>query len=87
MPKRLQDKIGFLEAQNHAKVSNIGSSWPPKSRQVALKIKVKNHSSLNAPKLSPDEMKWWFLASTGGNPPGSLAKAKWAQKLRMRYED
>ena len=35
MPKRLQDKIGFQEAKDREKVSNIGASWRPKSRQVA----------------------------------------------------
>ena len=69
------------------KVSNIGPSWGPKSSQVALKIEVKNHSILNGKKQGPKEMTKWFLVPTGGTPPGHLAKAKWAQKLRMRYED
>ena len=77
MPKRLQDKIGFQEAKKHEKVSNIGPSWSPKSSQVALKIEVKNHLMLNDEKGGPSEMTKWFLASTGGKPPG----------LRMRYED
>ena len=87
MPTRLQDKSGFHAAKNHEKVSNIGPSWGPKSSQVALKIEVKNSSMLNDEKGHPKEMAKWFLASTGGNPPGHLAKAKWAQKLGTRYED
>ena len=50
MPKRLQDKNGFQEAKNHEKVSNIGPSWRPKSRQVASKIVVKNEVYLKWPK-------------------------------------
>ena len=74
MPKRLQDKIGFLEAQNHAKVSNIGPSWRPKSSQVASKSKWKMKSILRDQKQEPNEMTQWFLASTGGNPPGSVTE-------------
>ena len=77
MPKRLQVKSGFQKAKNHEKVSNIGPSWRPKPSQVALKIEVKNHSILNGSKQRPGEMARWFLASTGGKPPG----------LRIRYED
>ena len=43
-PKRLQDKIDFQEAENHEKVSNIGSSWSPRSSQVASKSKLKTRS-------------------------------------------
>ena len=47
MPKRLQDKIGSQEAKNHEKVSNIGSSWSPRSSQVASKTKLKMKSILS----------------------------------------
>ena len=50
MPKRLQDKIGFQEAKNHEKVSNIGSSWSPRSSQLASKIEVKNELYLKWPR-------------------------------------
>ena len=50
MPKRLQDKIGFQEAKNHAKVPNIRSSWSPRSSQLASKIEVKNEVYLKSPK-------------------------------------
>ena len=33
----------------------------------------------------PSEMETMGLGPTGGNPPGHLAKAKWAQELRIRY--
>ena len=42
MPKRLQDKNGSQEAKNHEKVFNIGSSWSPRSSQLASKIEVQN---------------------------------------------
>ena len=53
MPKRLQDKIGFQEAKNHEKVSNIGSSWSPRSSQVASKSKLKTRSILSGQKQEP----------------------------------
>ena len=91
MPKRLQDKIGFQEAKYHEKVSNIGPSWSPRSSQLASKIEAKNQVYLKWPKTrgprSPRKIKTKGLGPTGGKPPGHLAKAKWAPKLRMRYED
>ena len=87
MQKRLQDRFGFQAPKSHEKVPNIGPSWGSKSSQVASKIEVKNQSISNCKKRGPKELAKWFLASTGGNPPGHLAKAKQAQKLRMRYED
>ena len=50
MPKRLQDKIGFQEAKNHDKVSNIGSSWSPRSSQDASKSKLKTRCILSGQK-------------------------------------
>ena len=80
MPKRLQDKI-----------SNIGPSWSPRSSQLASKIEAKNQVYLKWPKtrarVNPVKIKTKGLGPTGGKPPGHSAKAKWAQKLRMRYED
>ena len=87
MPKRLQDKIGFQEAKNHEKVSNIGSSWSPRSSQVASKSKLKMKSILSDQKREARVNGAGSLGPTGGKPPGHLAKAKWAKKLRMRYED
>ena len=49
-PKRLQDKIDFQEAKNHEKVSNIGSSWSPRSSQLASKIEIKNEVYLKWPR-------------------------------------
>ena len=53
MPKRLQDKIGFQEAKNHEKVSNIGSSWSPRSSQDASKSKLKTRCILSCEKQRP----------------------------------
>ena len=87
MPKRLQDKSDFEDAKNHETVSNIGPSWRSKSSQVASNSKWKMKSILNGQNKSPDEITTTCLDPTGGKPPGHLAKAKWAQKLRTRYED
>ena len=50
MPKRLQDKIGFQEAKDREKVSNIGPSWSPRSSQLASKIEAKNQVYLKWPR-------------------------------------
>ena len=55
MPKRLQDKIGFQDAKSHEKISNISSSWSPRSSQLASKIEVKNEVSEVAKNKGPGE--------------------------------
>ena len=50
MPKRLQDKNGSQEAKNNEKVSNIGSSWSPRSSQLASKTEIQNEGYLKWPR-------------------------------------
>ena len=69
MPKRLQDKSGFHEAKNHEKVSNIGSSWSPRSSQVASKSKLKTKVILSDQKTrGPVKRRRVVWAPQGVNP-------------------
>ena len=63
----------------------------PQIEPSCIKIEVKNEVYLKWPKTrgpgKPGKLAPCSLGPTGGKPPGHLAKAKWAKKLRMRYED
>ena len=63
----------------------------PQIEPSCIKIEVKNEVYLKWPKtrgpMNQVKIKTKGFGPTGGKPPGHLAKAKWAQKLRTRYED
>ena len=71
MPKRLQDKIGFQEAKDREKVSNIGASWRPKSRQVASNSEGQKWFNLRSlPRGGGDEILTLTCGMRG--PPGGI---------------